>query len=125
MDQVRHNPGVFKQPNKVHKTGRHRSKGEVSRANNGKVDSQAISRKKKDLISKDQRKNRMFQMRKNKRDEIVSKKRCIGSLTGSPHIVSIIPLCGDVSCLDIMEVLNKCDSQAVIKITETSFYSLE
>ncbi len=125
MEQVRHNPGVFKQPNKSHKTGRHRSKGEVLRTQNGKVASQVVSRKKKDLISKDQRKNRMFQMRKNKRDDIVNKKRCIGSLNGSPHIVSIIPLCADVSCLDIMEVLNKCDSQAVIKISETSFYSLE
>lgn len=125
MEQVRHNPGVFKQPNKGHKTGRHRSKGEVQKANNGKVASHIISRKKKDLVSKNQRKNRMFQMRKNKRDEIINKKRCIGTLTGCPHIVSIIPLSSDVSCLDVMEVLNRCDSQAVTKITETSFYSLE
>lgn len=125
MEQARHNPGIFKQPNKGHKTGRHRSKGEVQRANNGKIDSQTISRKKKDVVSRDQRKNRMIQVRKNKRDEILSKKRCIGTLSGCPHIVAIIPLSAEVSCLDIMEVLNKCDSQAVTKITETSFYSLE
>jgi pre-rRNA-processing protein TSR1 len=35
MNQVTHNPGVFKQPNKAHKTGRHRSKGEILKANNG------------------------------------------------------------------------------------------
>lgn len=33
--QVRHNPGVFKQTNKTHKTGRHRSKGEVLKTNKG------------------------------------------------------------------------------------------
>ena len=125
MDQVRHNPGAFKQPNKSHKTGRHRSKGEVLKSNNGKVATQAISRKKKDVVSRDQRKNRMFQMRKNKRDEIISKKRCIGTLTGCPNIISIIPLSADVSCLDVMEVINRCDSQSVTKITDTAFYSLE
>jgi hypothetical protein len=58
-----------------------------SNGDSGKVDSQAISRKNKDLVTRDQRKNRMFQIRKNKRDDIVNKKRCIGSLTGCPHIV--------------------------------------
>jgi len=34
--QVTHRPGVFKQPNKTHKTGRHRSKGEILKTNKGK-----------------------------------------------------------------------------------------
>lgn len=38
---------------------------------------------------------------------------------------AIIPLSADVSCLDVMEVLNRCDSQATTKITDTAFYSLE
>jgi hypothetical protein len=45
--------------------------------------------KKKDRDQfKEQRKNRLNQIRKNKREEIVSKKRAIGTLTGSPHIVA-------------------------------------
>lgn len=35
--QVRHNPGVFKQQNKAHKTGRHRSKGEILKTNKGNL----------------------------------------------------------------------------------------
>ena len=30
-EQVRHRPGVFKQQNKSHKTGRHRSKGQINK----------------------------------------------------------------------------------------------
>lgn len=33
--QARHNPGVLKQQNKAHKTGRHRSKGEILKSNKG------------------------------------------------------------------------------------------
>lgn len=34
-DQQRHRPGVFKQQNKIHKTGRHRSKGSICTAAKG------------------------------------------------------------------------------------------
>ena len=37
--QVTHKPGVFKQPNKTHKTGRHRSKGDILKTNKGKTKS--------------------------------------------------------------------------------------
>ncbi len=40
-------------------------------------------------------------------------------------IKSIIPLSTDVSCLDVMEVINRCDSQSDTKITDTAYYSLE
>jgi pre-rRNA-processing protein TSR1 len=85
--QVRHNPGQFKQPNKSHKTGRHRSKGEILKSNKGKVGVKVISRKNKDAVSRDQRKNRLNQLRKNKREEILNKKRSIGSLNGAPHLI--------------------------------------
>lgn len=32
---VRHRPGVWKQQNKAHKHGRHRTKGEIDAANKG------------------------------------------------------------------------------------------
>jgi len=53
----------------------------------GKVGIQVLSRKKKDNQFKVERKNRLLQIRKNKREEIINKKRCIGGLHGSPHIV--------------------------------------
>ncbi len=88
--QVRHRPGAFKQQNKAHKTGRHRSKGEILNSNKGKVDLKAMTKKKDKEHSKEQRKNRLNQIRKNKRDEILNKKRAIGTLTGSPHIIVCI-----------------------------------
>lgn len=36
-EQQRHRAGVFKQQNKTHKTGRHRSKGSLETANKGKI----------------------------------------------------------------------------------------
>lgn len=33
--QDRHRPGLLKQQNKIHKHGRHRSKGEINNANKG------------------------------------------------------------------------------------------
>ena len=30
-----HRPGVFKQPNKVHKTGRHRSRSQIDKESKG------------------------------------------------------------------------------------------
>ncbi len=35
-EQVRHRPGTLKQDNKSHKTGRHRSKGQITKESKGK-----------------------------------------------------------------------------------------
>lgn len=86
--QVTHNPGRFKQQNKPHKTGRHRSKSEIDKTNKGKVGIKSLTkRNKQDAQNKDQRKNRLNQIRKNKREQILNKKRSIGSLNGCPHII--------------------------------------
>ena len=124
--QVKHNPGVFKQQNKSHKTGRHRSKGEILRTNKGRVGIKALTKKRKSADgSKDQRKNRLTQIRKTKREEILSKKRCIGSLNGSPHIVAIIPLSQEVNCMDVIDVLMRSDPDAKSRMTQTNSYVLE
>jgi pre-rRNA-processing protein TSR1 len=86
--QARHKPGVFKQQNKTHKTGRHRSKGEIHKTNKGKVGVKLLTKGSKNKShSRDDRKNRLSQIRKNKREEILNKKRSIGSLSGAPHLV--------------------------------------
>lgn len=91
--QVRHRPGAFKQQNKSHKTGRHRSKGEIHDQNKGKVDVKDMTKKKRrEAMKRDDRKNRMNQIRKNKRDEIINKKRAVGTLSGSPHVVVSHPI---------------------------------
>lgn len=37
--QQGHRPGIYKQKNKVHKHGKHRTKGEIERENKGKMGS--------------------------------------------------------------------------------------
>lgn len=86
MENVRHRPGAFKQQNKAHKTGRHRSKGQIDNTNKGKVEVKALTKHRKQQ-SRDDRKNRLNQLRKTKREEILNKKRLIGGLNGAPHIV--------------------------------------
>ncbi|KAJ8933917.1 hypothetical protein NQ318_016489 [Aromia moschata] len=54
---IAHRPGAFKQTNKEHKHGRHRSKGSIS------------------ISAKDQRRNQAIQIRQKKRDEVLAKKR--------------------------------------------------
>lgn len=87
QQQQTHRPGIFKQQNKSHKTGRHRSKGEIQKSTKGRVGVKQLTKKKEKSHSRDDRKNRLNQIRKNKRDEILNKKRAIGSLSGAPHIV--------------------------------------
>jgi pre-rRNA-processing protein TSR1 len=89
MENVRHRPGAFKQQNKAHKTGRHRSKGQIDNTNKGKVEVKALTKHRKQQ-SRDDRKNRLNQLRKTKREEILNKKRLIGGLNGAPHIVVLI-----------------------------------
>lgn len=38
---------------------------------------------------------------------------------------ALVPLCGDVNALDIMNVIKESDSQAVVRINETGSYYLE
>ncbi len=90
MENVRHRPGAFKQQNKAHKTGRHRSKGQIDNTNKGKVEVKSLTKHRKQQ-SRDDRKNRLNQLRKTKREEILNKKRLIGGLNGAPHIVVFCP----------------------------------
>ena len=41
---IAHRPGAFKQSNKGHSTGRHRSKGAVEKENRGRVRVKALSK---------------------------------------------------------------------------------
>ncbi|RNA32223.1 pre-rRNA-processing TSR1 -like protein [Brachionus plicatilis] len=124
--QVTHNPGRFKQQNKPHKTGRHRSKSEIDKTNKGKVGIKSLTkRNKQDAQNKDQRKNRLNQIRKNKREQILNKKRSIGSLNGCPHIISIIPLSTDVNCMDVIEQINNSEPESKKNLSETGIYTIE
>ena len=62
---IAHRPGAFKQSNKGHNTGRHRSKGAVEKENRGRVGVKALSGKKgvHKVLAKIDRRNKAVQMR--------------------------------------------------------------
>ena len=66
MTGVAHRPGAFKQSNKGHNTGRHRSKGAVEKENRGRVGLKAVSGPRKGqhkLLGKIDRRNKAVQLR--------------------------------------------------------------
>ncbi|KAJ8930714.1 hypothetical protein NQ314_016479 [Rhamnusium bicolor] len=71
---IAHRPGPFKQSNKNHKHGRHRSKGSINISAKGKISVKTLSKRNKRELNKDQRRHQAVQIRQNKRDEILAKK---------------------------------------------------
>ncbi|KAK7483662.1 hypothetical protein BaRGS_00025095 [Batillaria attramentaria] len=100
----RHRPGAMKQQNKGHKHGRHRTKGQIDRDNQGRVNVKTIS-KKSTQYKKAERRNLAQQIRKQKRDEALNKKRQRGGVSTPPLFVVVIPLCGEEHSQNALELL--------------------
>ena len=69
---IAHRPGAFKQSNKGHNTGRHRSKGAVEKENRGRVGLKALSGKRgvHKSLAKVDRRNKAVQLRRAAREEV-------------------------------------------------------
>nr|CAH7717750.1 unnamed protein product [Callosobruchus chinensis] len=111
---IAHRPGVFKQTNKEHKHGRHRSKGSISLAAKGKISVKTISKKAKKDLNKEQRRNQAIQIRRKKRDELLAKKRSLGGTDYAPFLVCIIPLNKDIDPMTAISILEQCDEEAIV-----------
>ena len=91
--QVSHNSGPLKQSNKSHKTGGHRSKSAVDRANKGRVGIKAQpGRRNKAHLSRRDRKHQMVQVRTKKKAEVLLKKRALGAADAAPILVATVDL---------------------------------
>lgn len=112
--QERHRPGAFKQQNKPHKHGRHRSKSAVEIALKGRTSAKSVTKRVRRELRKTERRNRAVQLRQKKRDEILFKKRSLGGSTTAPFLVAIVPLCDDVDPVGALEYLRQADDEAVI-----------
>ncbi|KAL3283543.1 hypothetical protein HHI36_006682 [Cryptolaemus montrouzieri] len=112
--QEAHRPGAFKQTNKVHKHGRHRSKGSISQITKGKISMKTISKRAKKELGKDQRRHQAVQIRKNKREEVLNKKRQIGGLDIAPFLVCILPLNQEHDPNTVLNLFSQCDPEAVV-----------
>ncbi|CAG08922.1 unnamed protein product, partial [Tetraodon nigroviridis] len=87
-----HRSGVYKQKNKVHKHGKHRTKGEIERENKGRVSVTALTKKQRKEQKKIDRRNKANQLRRNKKDMVLMAKRRLGGRDGPPHLVAVVSL---------------------------------
>jgi len=97
MTGVAHRAGAFKQSNKSHNTGRHRSKGSVEKENRGRVGAKAVSGArtgKHRQLGKVDRRNKAVQLRKIAREEVQARKRQVGGVGHAPLLISVVPLTG-------------------------------
>ncbi|MCI4385855.1 hypothetical protein PGIGA_G00055610 [Pangasianodon gigas] len=103
--QQAHRPGIYKQKNKQHKHGKHRTKGEIGRENKGRVAVVALTKKQRRELSKMDRRHKANQLRRNKKDSVLSEKRRLGSRDGPPHLVVVIGLHARVDAAAVTRLL--------------------
>lgn len=91
-----HRAGPFKQSNKVHKTGRHRSKNQIAVEKKGRVNLASQSGKAKKELSRAVRKLATKHRRGAKLEAASAEKRSLGSGSAPPFLTTIISLTEDV-----------------------------
>lgn len=135
--QQAHRSGNLKQSNKAHKS-RHRSKRGISAAvkgkviicecgdylffrvinelNNitGKVNIKEIVRRNRHILKKDERRHQALQIRKNKREEVLSKKRALGGNRNPPFLVCVVPLNAQLDVQSALAILRTCSEGTVV-----------
>jgi len=122
---VAHRPGAFKQSNKGHNTGRHRSKGAVEKENRGRVGAKVMGGKKGvKVMGRTDRRHKAVQMRRQAREEVQARKRQVGGAGHPPLMVCVVPLATSqvdtannmvdkvTTCMPDMELV-KVDSGAI------------
>ncbi|XP_068571887.1 pre-rRNA-processing protein TSR1 homolog [Cebidichthys violaceus] len=103
--QQGHRPGIYKQKNKGHKHGKHRTKGEVERENKGRVPVTALTKKQRKEHKRMDRRHKANQIRRNKKDMVLTEKRRLGTRDGPPHLVAVLSLHAGVDAGAVTKLL--------------------
>ncbi|KAH9632523.1 hypothetical protein HF086_004538 [Spodoptera exigua] len=111
--QQAHRAGNLKQSNKAHKS-RHRSKRGISAAVKGKVNVKEFVRRNRHILKKEERRHQALQIRKNKREEVLSKKRALGGTRNPPFLVCVVPLNAQLDVNSALVILKTCSEGAVV-----------
>lgn len=129
--QETHRPGVWKQQNKSHKTGRHKSNREIQSLTKGRVSIKVVTKCKKKGMSREERRHFMRQKRKARREESIGKKRSVGSENKPPILVLVHSPHGFVNVKPILELLKSCSgdsandnehvSEGTVNVSEGTF----
>lgn len=78
------------------------------------MNAKALSKRIKSELGKEARRHQAQQIRQNKRDEILQKKRHFGSSAAPPFLIALIPLQKDINLQDVLTVLKNADETASI-----------
>ncbi|CAB3242948.1 unnamed protein product [Arctia plantaginis] len=111
--QRAHRSGNLKQSNKAHKS-RHRSKRGIAAAVKGKVNVKEFVRRNRHILKKDERRHQALQIRKNKREEVLSKKRALGGTRNPPFLVCVVPLNAQLDVQSALTILKTCSEGTVV-----------
>ncbi|XP_035390370.1 pre-rRNA-processing protein TSR1 homolog [Electrophorus electricus] len=103
--QQTHRPGVYKQKNKQHKHGKHRTKGEIGRESKGRVAVVALTKNQRRELTRIDRRHKASQLRRNKKNLVLTEKRRLGSRDGPPHLVAVVALHADVDAGAVTQML--------------------
>lgn len=89
---VAHRAGGWKQSNKNHNTGGHRSKGAVEKENRGRVSKAPSGKRKKKMLGKAGRRHQHEQLRRAAKEEVAARKRAVGGQGAPPVLVGVLAL---------------------------------
>ncbi|KAG9485824.1 hypothetical protein GDO78_008743 [Eleutherodactylus coqui] len=108
--QAVHRPGSYKQQNKAHKSGRHRGRGAQERENKGRVSAKVLCKKLKKDLRKVDRRHKANQIRRQRKDAVLTEKRNLGSKDGPPHLVVVVPLHAEVVTSSVLKLVQSNES---------------
>ncbi|VDK49588.1 unnamed protein product [Anisakis simplex] len=108
-----HRPGAFKQVNKKHKTGRHRTKGIIDGEARGRQNVKALSKCARVLHGKLVRRQQANQLRLNKRNAILAEKRGLGGDSQPPVLTTVLSLSPTYPAEELIGLLCGCDDTSV------------
>lgn len=79
----------------------------------------AITTKMRGVMRREHRRQQSNQLRKNKREEAIAKKRSLGAAGAAPFLVCVLPLNASIDPQSALYMLQKCDPEAVVNKTQS------
>ncbi|XP_063167634.1 pre-rRNA-processing protein TSR1 homolog [Candoia aspera] len=107
-----HRAGALKQQNKPHKAGRHR--GSCARRQGGRVPVKTLTRQVHRNLSKQDRKHRAWQLRRQSKEAVLEEKRNLGRKDGPPHLVVLVPLHAAVDPRTALDLFQSTEASVVL-----------
>lgn len=75
-------------------------------------------------LKRDERRHQAKQIRKNKRDEVLAKKRSLGGTRKPPFLVCIVPLNRQLDAQSALAILKTCSEGAIVSQAQNGILHL-